>query len=1363
MSIIENADTIYASDIINNSSFLMNVDSTAPDSLTAEDLRALIGQMNREQYNEFIIGVQNYLDGQIKTYDELIKGYEQYYSEMFDLFNASNETTFQSIFNTNELNLYVQSTISDEVMNVTMGLLPEVLEKASITMDDFLKLDWNEKVEIVRKYDSRVIKAEEAYNQTLTNFDKQVEEKFGYLGITRVTELFQAMNELEQKIIQVKEARSLAINQKASAQYDYLPYLTEFSEYTYHSITQSDLAAVENDSNVIDPTKDAVLLYYGYTDLTKTYSFTQYQKNHPDITPIEYMMMVKALNPNQEVNITGISDIEDLKALLFIVDKCPQYAKTYSYLYTIDPKQASDFIKACKYEINSIRGQVAAQNFLSSLGVQDGNQDTLEAIANTLNVSVEGLVDGLESFGEGVYYSIESLGVALGICSENRTMSAEEYKRLFILQALLSNEVKLSSGLITLNSDGTYSNNIEANPYEIIDFTKNYSGLWLNHKYSIAQGIGNMGPSILISMVNPAAGMWALGISAGGNAYHSAMVDGKSYLDSLFYGLFTGASEAITERILGGLPGLSETKVTSLTTYLKAVGRESVQESFQGGMDYLYKAMFMGEPLPDINDAEGWKTILEDIGTQGIYGGITAGILQSPSLLSSTVNMKSINKFVNQNGIKTEQQQAAITELRNSNPEFANLTDNEIKLQFTKEFATLAMINKIATENNVSPDVAKVVLALNISIPVAKLMVEENLSLADATAKAQYLLFLEENNISNFELDMAFKALRNTNAELADLTDEEIAKNNPKEIEKIVKTNRFIMLGIHEDVATVMVEYNTTEQIAQYMLQNNCSFEEAVNYFEKIGVNHDYVADFDLSHRVFMTYNVEQLLENQDYRHACNVFFSLATTEEQRNTLAEILLNGMIGDFGFDSNKANKDNPSIEGKRRLAMANLYLQNPEGFKLLVENRINLFHGTNGVALSSILENGILSLKASQENNIEVTTGEEWSRNANIPRNFVSLADNMGIAMYYSQISKSSGTLNFPMIVGTTVEDANAAGTMIIYSDVPEVGVRNQLPPSAVKLIIVPFDKVDLVQDIVGDSAVVIGMDITSSPYTEDIDSNYFQITEKQVEEYKRQLEIKKMTEAVAAQYHISEEDAKIMVINPEAAPYILELIRLIESEKGMTLKEYGNQKADNHYDPEIVFKAQALAEAKRMVAELAEPSISKDMKELETSTCKLDGFEHRLKSTDSIARKILFDANRTHIELETACDRIGDSVRYTLICDDETFTEDVRRSMETLLAKGYRVRHFRNNFGNVMYKGINVGLISPDGVMMELQFHTEESHSAKEEKSHVIYEIARNEFASPEAKAIANIIRKIIAAQITLPDGVLTLLEEMFKN
>ena len=159
------------------------------------------------------------------------------------------------------------------------------------------------------------------------------------------------------------------------------------------------------------------------------------------------------------------------------------------------------------------------------------------------------------------------------------------------------------------------------------------------------------------------------------------------------YGVFTGTSEAITERILGGLPGLSDVQVTSLATYAKACVSEGFQESFQGVMDAVYRASFMGEELP--TTAEGWEEFGKDILKQGIYGAVTAGIMQSPALATSLYGKFQYNQIMNQNNISKADQKAAIKYLKDNDTtgKFEGMTNDKIKLQYGNEILAVALQN----------------------------------------------------------------------------------------------------------------------------------------------------------------------------------------------------------------------------------------------------------------------------------------------------------------------------------------------------------------------------------------------------------------------------------------------------------------------------------------------------------------------------------------------------------------------------------------------------------------------------------------------------------------------------------------------
>ena len=166
-----------------------------------------------------------------------------------------------------------------------------------------------------------------------------------------------------------------------------------------------------------------------------------------------------------------------------------------------------------------------------------------------------------------------------------------------------------------------------------------------------------------------------------------------------------------------------------------------------------------------------------------------------------------------------------------------------------------------------------------------------------------------------------------------------------------------------------------------------------------------------------------------------------------------------------------------------------------------------------------------------------------------------------------------------------------------------------------------------------------------------------------------------------------------------------------------------------------------------------------MKKLEKNGNYLAGLDKNLKSVESLSRKIISDANKKNISLETAASDIGDSIRYTLICSEDTFTEDVRSSLLELQRKGYKIEKYKNKFNETYYHGINVNLLTPDNTIIELQFHTEQSFLAKGEMTHLYYEIARNDFTTQEAKDLANEIQEGVTKLVPQPDGVLDLKEE----
>lgn len=129
-------------------------------------------------------------------------------------------------------------------------------------------------------------------------------------------------------------------------------------------------------------------------------------------------------------------------------------------------------------------------------------------------------------------------------------------------------------------------------------------------------------------------------------------------------------------------------------------------------------------------------------------------------------------------------------------------------------------------------------------------------------------------------------------------------------------------------------------------------------------------------------------------------------------------------------------------------------------MLVDNNINLFHGTNSNALPSILKYGMKSVDELEKSGITVSTGEEWSRPQG--RSFISFTNDPRIAENYSLMGHSDKKKSFPVIVGISTNDLKNMRTCRVYSDLPEIGIRDSAPLEYIKFIGVPNENLKYVK-------------------------------------------------------------------------------------------------------------------------------------------------------------------------------------------------------------------------------------------------------------------------------------------------------------
>ena len=155
----------------------------------------------------------------------------------------------------------------------------------------------------------------------------------------------------------------------------------------------------------------------------------------------------------------------------------------------------------------------------------------------------------------------------------------------------------------------------------------------------------------------------------------------------------------------------------------------------------------------------------------------------------------------------------------------------------------------------------------------------------------------------------------------------------------------------------------------------------------------------------------------------------------------------------------------------------------------------------------------------------------------------------------------------------------------------------------------------------------------------------------------------------------------------------------------------------------------------------EPKVTSDMKGLEDSSAHLVGLEHNTKSISSLESKLARKLAQGY-SLDSASSDINDSLRYTLIVDEGSYESAVKTKLADLVRQGYKIEYWNDAWGGSIYQGLNVTLRSPDGILVELQFHTEDSFRVKEELNHEYYEISRNPSMDSDIVQTSNEIQKI---------------------
>ena len=213
------------------------------------------------------------------------------------------------------------------------------------------------------------------------------------------------------------------------------------------------------------------------------------------------------------------------------------------------------------------------------------------------------------------------------------------------------------------------------------------------------------------------------------------------------------------------------------------------------------------------------------------------------------------------------------------------------------------------------------------------------------------------------------------------------------------------------------------------------------------------------------------------------------------------------------------------------------------------------------------------------------------------------------------------------------------------------------------------------------------------------------------------------------------------------------INSIETKEGQIyLKAEVIENKSNKLVKTIEEEAELYADYKLKHINKIEPNITNFLKDVSNSeNSELFGLDYRIKTKESLIRKIISDSKEKGITAKETTNQINDILRYTMINGNESFTYKYFRIVEKMKEKGYNVIRVKNTFvDGVTYKGINTLVQSKSGDIFELQFHTPESIKVKENELHKLYEKQRLLNKDKDKKKWDSLTEEMIQISNTIP-------------
>lgn len=152
--------------------------------------------------------------------------------------------------------------------------------------------------------------------------------------------------------------------------------------------------------------------------------------------------------------------------------------------------------------------------------------------------------------------------------------------------------------------------------------------------------------------------------------------------------------------------------------------------------------------------------------------------------------------------------------------------------------------------------------------------------------------------------------------------------------------------------------------------------------------------------------------------------------------------------------------------------------------------------------------------------------------------------------------------------------------------------------------------------------------------------------------------------------------------------------------------------------------------------------------------RMENLGARLKTQESLARKLETKSASKGLTVNQYKAKVADALRYTMIAPPGEYGPTTQAAIDDFRARGYEVEVENTWNPDASYKGINTNM-KKDGLVFEVQFHTEDSFRVKTEQ-HSLYGLVRdpNEPPTPAQRAAATATMLANATSLDTPTGAL---------